>query len=836
MNFRRLSDQLSSNSVALGRWLLTASLLLLLGCGNDGANGQVTAGSRLSVNLSVGESTAFNESWRYLESDQWQLPNADLPEWQPINLPHTWNATDTVDAEPGYRRAGGWYEKIFVVNEAGHYQLQFEGANTETTLYLNGHEIGEHIGGYVGFTQSLSSHLLVGKPNRLLVRVSNRYNPDVIPSQKADFFIHGGITRDVWLHRLPARYMARVLVSTPNVTAVSADTEVRIQLAGIGAADAQQVRLELTDPQGIAVAEMSKAISAENMDDLVLSLPAVAEPKLWSPSHPHLYRLTVTLASMAGETLQQRVEPVGYRWFEMRDGEGFFLNGKRLLLRGTHRHEEHAGVGAAMTNAQHRADMAQMKALGVNFVRLAHYPQDPEVYRAADELGLILWDELPWCRGGKGGAQWERNTERLLEAQILQNYNHPSIMFWSLGNEIYWESDFPNGGDDAEILPFLKRLHQRAKSLDAHRYTALRKYYPGAEVVDVFSPSIWAGWYGGAYGQYQQALTQAMDKYPHFLHMEYGGSSHRGRHTETPLNETGLPNEQVSVEEAMNQAVATSIAKDSDWNENYMVNLFDWHLSVSEKLPGFGGNAQWAFKDFGTPLRPENPLPYINQKGLVDRRGQPKDAYYVFASYWSDTPFCYIESHTWPVRFGPAEGRPVKVFCNTHSAELSLDGRSLGKKLRRHGHYPAHGLVWQVPFKEGVNHLAATGFDRDGRELAKDSFSLTYHQGEPGKFERVVLSSTAQTADVYLVTAQAEDARGRRAITFSERAYFSTLGGDAELVQDQGTYDGSAIVEMANGVAQIRVRAGSRPSVVEFRTQNVKGVYLTIPARDGAAR
>ena len=117
-------------------------------------------------------------------------------------------------------------------------------------------------------------------------------------------------------------------------------------------------------------------------------------------------------------------DKVGFRWFEFKDNGPFFLNGKRVLIRGTHRHEEHAGVGAAMSNEQHRKDMESIKEMGANFVRLAHYPQDPEVYKACDELGLLVWDELPWCRGGIGNEVWKTNTKNMLGEIINQNYNH----------------------------------------------------------------------------------------------------------------------------------------------------------------------------------------------------------------------------------------------------------------------------------------------------------------------------------------------------------------------------------------------------------------------------
>ena len=742
----------------------------------------------------------LNDHWQYLQQDMVSPSQAAKQKnWQAITLPHTWNATDTIDAEPGYRRSASWYRKTLTVDkhEGQRQQLYFEGANFETEVYVNGQLAGSHVGGYVGFRTDITSQLKAGE-NVVMVRVSNAYNRNLIPSQKSDFFLYGGITRDVWLETVPDDAIAQVHVATPEVSVQRATTKVTAQLSqhqGKGA----RIRAELYNPSGQVVLQREQPISKKS-SAVTLSLPELEKPQLWSPSSPALYSMQVSLLAKDGSTLHTSTTRFGYRWFEMRPFKGFFLNGQRLLLRGTHRHEEHAGVGAAVSNAQHRADMTMIKEMGANFVRLGHYPQDPEIYKAADELGLILWDELPWCRGGKGGAEWEANTERLLKEQINQNYNHPSIAFWSLGNEMYWEEDFVGGGADEVVTPYLKHLNEVAKSLDTSRLTSIRKFYPGDKIVDAFSPSIWAGWYGGAYSQYAQTVAKSMKEYPNFIHMEYGGSSHVGRHTETPISADGIRGAQVSVAEAMNQAVVKSVAKDSDWNENYIVDLFDWHLQVSETTPDFAGNAQWAFKDFGTPLRPENPIPYMNQKGLVDRAGHPKDAYYVFKSYWATEPFCYIESHTWTHRQGPASGREVTVYCNTEQAELTLNGTSLGRKTKQKNVVPAGGLVWQVPFKDGDNQLSVTGFNADDA-VAKDAMTVHYLVGEHGGFDHIVLTAKPLAEHHRLITAEAQDKRGNRVLNYNERAYFSNLTGHGTLVEHQGTPHGSSIIEMASGVA-----------------------------------
>jgi beta-galactosidase len=773
---------------------------------------------------------SINSGWEYLE-DNTGDPTVALQTqgWRDADLPHTWNATDTVDSVPGYRRDASWYRKVIPPATGYRQILYFEGSNMETDVYVNGKLAGRHVGGYLGFDIEITDHLESDDENLVMVRVSNAYNPNLIPSQKSDFFIHGGLTRDVWLKNLPEDFIQRVWIDTPRVSRDSASTTVTIVIDSAAANDTElRVRASLLAPGGGVLDTQEASVpDMQGVRQVELQFEMLESPQLWSPDSPNLYQAAVALIGANDTVMHQVSEPFGYRWFEMRPQQGFFLNGERLLIRGTHRHEDHAGLGAALSNEQHRQDMQMIKDMGANFVRLGHYPQDPEVYRAADELGLIVWDELPWCRGGKGGAEWEQNTEALWRAQIAQNRNHPSIAFWSLGNEMYWEEDFPGGGASEVINPYLEKLNKLTKELDPSRLTTLRKYYPGAQIVDAFSPSIWAGWYGGAYGQYEEALKDSMLKYPAFLHMEYGGSSHVGRHAENPIDKDGIRGAQVTVAEAMNQAVVRSVAKDSDWNENYIVDLFDWHLQVSENLPGFAGNAQWAFKDFGTPLRPENPIPYVNQKGLVDREGKPKDAYYVFASYWSKEPFCYIESKTWTHRNGPKEGRDVAVYCNTDEAELYLDGTSLGRKTREPQSFPAGGLVWKVPFTSGANDLRAEGFV-DGAPVASDELRVTYLVGQHGKLHDVKLSHKDLGKNRVLIMAEAVDADGNRVSSFSDRAYFSTLGGNGRLLENYGTPTKSSIIEMANGYAAIELERGEQATTVEFKTQNIKSRFIDV--------
>ncbi len=771
----------------------------------------------------------FNDNWFYLAdpvSEISQLQNT--PEnWCRVDLPHTWNQWDATDISPGYRRDAGWYEKELFVPETQfpvRIKLYFEGANITTRVFVNKCPVGQHIGGFLGFEFDITELLEFGQENIVTVRVDNSHNPYIIPSQKSDFFIYGGITRDVWLKIVPETHIEQITVRTPSVSKESAVTIGEIHVSGENNVGRLQLNATILDPDGKTVTSSRAQITGKTT---TISFNEIDNPRLWSPLKPELYTLDIRLLS-GDDELDGLKERFGYRWFEFKKHGPFYLNGERLLLRGTHRHEEHAGYGAAMPNRLHRQDMEMIRAMGANFVRLAHYPQDPEVYKACDELGLLVWDELPWCRGGAGPELWKKNTEQMLREMISQNINHPSIVIWSLGNEIYWLPDFPDGGNLDSLRTFLIRLNNIAHELDPERVSAIRKFYEGADIVDVFSPSIWAGWYSGVYTNYENAIREARDKYDRFLHAEYGGSSHVGRHVENPIDGEGIISPD-GWEEAVNQYQVKNIAREGDWSENYIVDLFDWHLSVSEKLDWLTGNAQWAFKDFGTPLRPENAIPYVNQKGLLDRNGNPKDAYYVFKSYWTDSPvFCYIESHTWTVRSGPPDTpREVCVYSNADTVELYLNGSRLGKKQRNRNAFPAQGLAWQVTFMEGRNRLLAAGY-RNGRLAASDSLEIDYTNKKHGKPDHIDLEAIKLSSGNYLIEAVVSDAEGNRCLNFQDRIYFSA-DGPGELMVNWGIPSRSRIIEAANGRAAIEFRpVPDGRAVIEARNQDFKGSYIVI--------
>ena len=772
----------------------------------------------------------INDNWLYLEDNQSSPAGLSQSkvEWRKINLPHTWNAFDPTDAEPGYRRDASWYEKSLYVpalNEGTVLKLYFEGINIKSEVYVNGQKAGGHIGGYLGFDVDITPFVKENQTNIILVRADNSYNSEVVPSQKADYFIFGGISRDVWLKVLPSAYVNGMHISTPQVSETSASTHVKVWLENNSGNKNLSISASLKDKTGKEIASVTKKLKTSN--EIEFDFKKLKNPNLWSPDDPYLYTVEINLKE-GNKVIDTYSDRCGYRWFEFKDHGPFYLNGKRLVIRGTHRHEEHAGLGNALPNSQHRKDMEMIKDMGANFVRLAHYPQDPEVYKACDELGLLVWDENPWCRGGVGNEEWKENDKRIFSEMIDQNYNHTSIIIWSLGNEIYWLPDFPGGGDVDSIRAFLTELNDLAHTKDPYRLTATRKFYEGSDIVDVFSPSIWAGWYSGVYKGYENAIHDSQEKYPKFLHVEYGGSSLPGRHSEQPITGDGLLNPD-EWEENVNQVKIQNIANIGDWSENYVVDLFDWHLRYTELSKDFTGNVQWAFKDFGTPLRPENAIPYMNQKGLVDRAGNPKDAYYVFKSYWNQKDkFCYIESHTWTDRSGPEDlAREVCVYSNCEEVELFVNGAGQGKREKDINKFPASGLNWEINFASGKNTLEAVGYV-NGKEAARDTIVVNYSFIKNGVPQDIALSYEKIENGNLLITALAVDENGQQCLDYNKRIYFSS-DGSGHLFENYGTVTRSSIIEMANGKAQIEFKPEpGKKAVIEARNQDFKGSYLVI--------
>jgi len=781
---------------------------------------------------------SINAEWQYIENrtnDPQEIDN-QRDKFENITLPHTWNQYDVTDVVPGFRKDVSWYIRTINVppmkEYKNHYYLYFEGINTTSEFFINNKKIAANTGGYIGIEIDITEYLKNTDGGlELKIRVDNSLNKDVIPSQKADFYIMGGIVRDAWLKITPPEAIknikiTNVLKDKKNPEKGFISTIETKQVFYSKDLKNYQLIYQLKDKSFKIVS--TKTVKIKSASDTSSKVDfAVKNPALWSPDSPNLYNVTV-LIKQGNKTIDSINEKTGFRWFEFKEKGAFYLNGKRLLIKGTHRHEDHAGYGIALPNEFHYKDMKLIKDMGGNFVRLAHYPQDPEVYKWCDSLGIMVWDELPWCRGGIGGETWKNNTKNILQRIINQNYNHTSIIMWSLGNEIDWVPDFEGGDDTSKINTFLRELNTITHKMDPNRVTCMRKYAGAANIVDVFSPSIWSGWYAGFYKGYEDALKKSFDTYKRFVHMEYGGSSIIGRHTPTPITGEGKIQAN-NFEEEVNQHKSVNVSKIGDLSESYIVDLFDWYLFTAQKLEWFTGSAQWSLKDFPTPLRPEEPIPYVNTKGLCGRDGTPKDAYYVFKSYWTTSPkFCYIESHTWTKRYGALDAKnELCVFSNCEEVELFLNGKTQGRKKRNLATYPAQGLQWFLTFEEGKNEITAIGFSNN-EKVTEDKIPVEYFTKIGSKTEKIKLSYENLTQNRIKISVLATDWDGNPSLEYSGRITFA-INGPGELLKDLGTNSGSQLVGMANGEASIEIhRTGLGKIVVEVFGEGLKGEYLEI--------
>jgi beta-galactosidase len=741
----------------------------------------------------------------------WRAEDNDL--WQSAALPHCFNAFDACDPDQPYFRGQGWYRTRLDLSNPfteGRTILHFQGAGQTTTLWVGSTLVGTHKGGYDEFVfditdavQQLSTAERKGGVP-VAVLCDNSADLDRVPSDLSDFCLYGGLYRHLNLAYLPA--LAIDTVHVLPIVSEDGSAQVSVKARLFNPTNRKllcTVSVEVSDAAGRSIHSATQTVPPWT-GQTELTAFRVSAPMLWSTENPQLYRCRVTLTSPAGQTRLD--ERFGIRQAEFVENGPFKLNGKRVLLRGTQRHADHAGVAAAMSDDLLREEMQLIRDMGANFIRLAHYQQDRLVLDLCDELGLMVWEEVPWCRAGIGSEAFQQNAKDMLTHMIDQHYNHPSIILWGLGNEDDWPDEYPSV-DQKTIRGFMTELRDLSHSLDNSRLTSFRRCDFARDIPDVYSPSIWAGWYSGNYHEYEQSLLTQRARVKRFIHIEWGADSQAGRHSEDPEAKlhkvaTGKGTAEVGLAYLKTGGDAR-VSKDGDWSETYACNLFDWHLKTQEKLDWLTGSAQWIFKDFASPLRGDNDIPHINQKGLVERDLTKKESYFVFQSYWADKPMVHIYGHSWPVRWGnEGELRDVHVYSNCNRAELFLNGKSLGTKNRDSQNFPAAGLRWKVAFASGPNqlHVVAT----KGAVTVADEVELTYQTEPWGKPAELRLVEKARKGTITTIEAALYDANGVLCLDSSNAIRFS-LAGEGKLLDNLGTSRGSRELQLYNGRAAISV-------------------------------
>jgi beta-galactosidase len=660
---------------------------------------------------------SLDAGWRYFEGD---APNAQLEtaadsDWRRVNLPHTWNATDPFDDVDGYRRAVSWYRRHVMVDSAlagKRVFLYFEGANQVATVYVNGARIGEHRGGYTAFSFEVTERLRTGD-NVIAVKVDNSHSPS-IPPLSVGYALYGGIYRDVWLvatdpvhFEMTDHASSGIVVTTPEVSHARATTAVRGHVVNQSATQRSvDVVSSILDPSGARLAQTAYALvlPAGGASDFSLALPPIARPRLWSPEDPYLY--TVRTEVRDGGQLVDRVDsPLGFRWYRFTADSGFFLNGAKYTLHGTNRHQDKAGIGSALSDDEHRRDMQWIKEMGANFVRLAHYPQDPAVLDAADRLGLLIWEEVPVVNYVTVSPAFTATSEDMLRDMIRQHRNHPSVVMWGVMNEVFlWSEQGARIGTQKDTA-YMRHVHDFAVSMDSvaraedpTRVTTMATHasadYDRARmtaITDVLGVNMYSGWYGGKFADFGNAMDNRHARSPKtvFFISEYGA--------EDDWRVNSLDPERF------------------DFSGRWMLAFHESYIRQIRARPWLAGSAIWNEFDFSQP-ETGGSIPHMNQKGMLTWDRQPKDVFFLYKANWNPEPMVYIATRGWLQRAGTdslaprgagkrAVRQPVDVFSNLPSVELFANGVSLGRKSPddvRHAE-------WQVPFVDGDNVLELRG-------------------------------------------------------------------------------------------------------------------------------
>lgn len=793
----------------------------------------------------------LTSNWQFLKSDLggiWEAVRPaksgqpeTVPLWETVQLPHCVNATDAVDPDVNYYQGPAWYKTLLDIENPyvnGRTLLHFDGAGQKTDVYIYTTKVGSHTGGYDEWTVDITDAVAEFLKNKktaeafngqipLSIRCDNSRDLEMIPSDLSDFNLYGGIYRPLHLQYMPALAVKNWNVATQlDLKKKLGKIQINVELSNFSKTEKLNLDIEIKNPQGKIIFSNSQEINVlgGNKSIIDFDLKKVA---LWSPMEPNLFICSLKVNSQEGE--QQLTKKVGFRNFEFVEKGPFKLNGERLLLRGTHRHEDHAGVGAALTDSMMRSEIQLMKDMGVNFIRLGHYQQSSVFLNLCDSIGLLVWEEIPWCRGGLGGEKYKSQAREMMTNMINQHRDHPSIILWGLGNENDWPNDFSEF-DEKKIHTFMSELNDLAHQLDPTRKTSIRRCDFCKDIPDVYSPSIWAGWYRGIYTEYKAITETEIARVKHFFHAEWGGDSHAGRHSEIP--DKGLQNIKTGsgADERLGDAAlfggAARVSKDGDWSESYICNLFDWHLKEQETMPNLTGSAAWVFKDFSTPVRPDNPVPYMNQKGVVERDGTKKEAYFVFQSYWSENSMAHIYGHSWPTRWGELiEEKMVKVYSNCSEAELFVNGNSLGVKKRNSQDFPAAGLRWNVVYNQGKNILKVIA--KKGKVSVTDEITQYYQTEKWGKPALLTLNKIAQENDTATIEVRLLDNNKVLCLDARNVVRFG-LTGDGKLIDNTGTASGSRLVEVQNGIAIIRVKLNNGKNVASVKSEGIPTVFCEL--------
>ena len=722
----------------------------------------------------------------------------------------------------------GWYKLVFTPpeNVAGlESYLQFDAASRIATVWLNGTLLGTHRGSFSRFRLDSTAALKPGQQNTLTVKVDNTKpalgssTADVLPLT-GDFFVYGGLYRPVSLVFTKKIHLdlmdygsSGVYAKTTSIASAGAQVQVRARVRNDSEKSGTLVlRTLLVDAQGKVAAQQEQSITVgpasvvERTGNL-----AVAHPHLWQGvEDPYLYRLEVELSNESSQLVDRVSLPFGIRQVRFDPNSGLFLNGKHVTVHGVGYHQDREGKGWASEPADVAADEATMREMGVTGIRLTHYQHGQPIHDLADRDGLVVWDEIPlvsqWTLGDsvQPTPALRENARQQLREEIAQDFNHPSVVTWSIGNEIDFGNGIPgfvgnNGGALPDPLPLLKELNQLAHDLDPTRPTTLatcceqHALAPGATapitgaVTDLSGANRYFGWYydkPSDLGPHLDALHYARPTQPMAV-TEYGAGGAVSLHSDNAL---GGP-------ESRNRPQA----------EEYESYIHEQNWSTLRSKPYLWGTFLWNSFDFGSTTRSEGNAQDINTKGIVtfDHKYR-KDPYFFYKANWTATPTVHINSSLYTERaYRIAD---VRVYSNAPKTSLKVNGKLIGVLAA----CPDRICVWNgVVLSPGANNIIATG-----------SFS----QGDVEDKTRWHLSDTA-AKDVYIdcgaLVAGASDGKHFGSDTFFD-------GGTAEVISGPGARGRAPAPPAIAGTSSPEVAATYRAGSFSYRIPAAAGPHSVV--------
>ena len=645
----------------------------------------------------------FNSGWVFKKAPAGKELAVNAPKWESgwteVEIPHTWNAKDMQTQYDQFYEGPAYYKKhYFFPAELKDKRvfLRFEGVGAVAEVYVNGSLVTTHKGAYSAFSCEIGTALKPGADNEIIVK-DNASRPDVIPINHVLFGVYGGMYRPVWLivtepYNICVTDCASsgVYITQKNVSKKQADVKVKVKLDN-GTLQPAPLTLQNTiyDQEGKLVATQSRSFDLTPQG--VQSFEAdfkIKNPTLWQGrKNPYLYKIVSRLIRN-GKVIDEVVQPLGLRKYEIVAGEGFYLNGEKYPMYGVTRHQDWWGLGSALKNENHDFDLATIMDIGATTVRFAHYQQSDYLYSRCDSLGLIIWAEIPFVNRVSG--QEAENARNQLRELIRQSFNHPSIYVWGLHNEVYHPHEYTK--------ELTRSLHDLAKTEDPDRYTVSVNGYGHMEHpvnlnADIQGMNRYFGWYEKKLQDIEPWVEGLEKNYPDqkLMLTEYGADAnivHQTEYLDNSLNWTK-----------------------PFYPETFQTKTHEYQWSVIAKHPYIVASYLWNTFDFATPLANRGDLPARNMKGMVtfDRKTK-KDSYFWYKANWSEDPVLYLTQRRNVDR--EKKVTSITVYSNIGEPKVFLNGQELSGIHK--GYTDVHYIIDNVTLADGKN-IVKTVASKDGK-------------------------------------------------------------------------------------------------------------------------